>query len=254
MDNKKKFVPKCGSLSSIENIDSKNKLLNLLNAPTKKISDVLFGLIKADRSDLADTTHRLFTGILKNDLILELGKVIEHYRKKGEIKEDYLENDFNRMSLKEIFNIIDSDPPDEIKFKAIKSVFLSGVATSAKEGDEMLAYQYLSLLKRMDSGEILTLKTAYAIKNAKKFDPGFGQPLVMYQRNWPISIVNNSAISYKELVQLYEEILVGLKLLYPYDLMSDDTDGRNRRMTFRLTDLGISLCEFITNYDKDKKG
>lgn len=231
-------------------LDTKSDLMKLLKSSTEAISEFILGIVKSDRADWIDSSGRLFDAVLKNRLIIQLGNEIERYRQEGKIKQDFLETDCNQMSFKELLNIIDDDPPDEVKFNAIKSLFLAGVAKSSSEKDEILTYQYLQITKSLCSGELLMLKAAYQIANYKPIHELRNVSTVdPSKHNWLNAVARQAGFVQIDLADLYSENLVRLKLLLPID-------GKNPEQVlvgdkYRLTTLGVSLCEYMMMFDNE---
>ena len=97
--------------------------MKFLQEPTVKIAEALTGILASDFKDWKLSAGKIVQAVIKGSLLTQLGREIEKYQEEGKIKEDYLESDIDRASFKELLEFIDEEVPDEIRFKAIKSIF-----------------------------------------------------------------------------------------------------------------------------------
>lgn len=223
--------------------------MQFLQQPTVKIAEALTGILASDLKDWKLSAGKIIQATIKGNLLTQLGREIKKYREEGKIKEDYLESDINRASFKELLKFIDEETPDEIRFKAMKSIFL----TSAEGKDESLAYELLQICKQLSSGEILILKAAYDIVNSRLAP---NMPGVAHNENlanrWFALIAKQIGHDLPHLVAVHEDHLAALQLISPRSQpknFSVPTINFEPTQHFRLTPLGIKLCEFITRYD-----
>ena len=225
--------------------EDKQQLRKFMGNPTKAIAETFLGIMKTDKGAWLDSGVRLFDSLLKNRLIQQLVSEIERYQSEGKVKMDYMETDNNRMALKEVLKIIDEAPPDEEKFKAIKSLFLCNVEEGASGEDQMLTYQYLLLVNLLNSGEVMVLKAIYNIAKGRS-RPAVSLELIdgQHRENWYKAIARQAGFNHVPLSELYAEKLMALRLID--DAKRQHLDLRNNNM---LTSLGLSVCEFITKYE-----
>lgn len=88
-------------------LDSIKSVMQFLKQPTIKIAETLIGILASDLKDWKLSTGKIVQATIRGNLLTQLGREIEKYREEGKIKEDYLENDFNRSSFKELLKFID---------------------------------------------------------------------------------------------------------------------------------------------------
>ena len=182
---------------------------------------------------------------IKGKLFKQLGKEINKYREEGKIKEDYFATHKNQASLLELLQFIDNDIPDEEIFKAMKSIFFTGVASDADARQEEVAYQFLLLCKKLNSMDILILKACYGIFIGKDLE-GVNTGITNFG-DWVSTVSEKIGYDLPELVSASDPKLVELGLLSAR--AHSDQSGIRAGKEFRLTKLGIKLCEFITRWE-----
>lgn len=237
-----------GKENNLLKIDDAESLMKFLQEPTLKIAEAVTGILASDVKDWKLSAGKLVQATIKGKLFTQIGKEIEKYREEGKIKEDYFETDMNRASFKELLKFIDEETPDEIRFKAMKSIFLSSVSKDINEGDEELAYELMQICGKLSSGEILVLKASWDIVN-NRISPNISSGVshgLGDTRMWLSFIAQQIGHGIPSLVEVYEDTLIELKLI-----TSRKSDGSIFGPTqyFRLTPLGYKLCEFITKYE-----
>lgn len=219
--------------------DSK-ALAEFLQQPTEIIAEIITGVLASDLKDYKLIAGRVVQGALKFRLLTQLGRELKELREKGKIKEDYFATHKQQATLVELLEFIDEEVPDEELFKAVKSIFFASISKDASEEDSLLGYHFLQICKQLKSGDILLLKTCYQIlKEGKKehIETNISQ-------SW-LSICATYSELPKGIVELYEDNLMKFKLLSGRTY----SDGSGVQPgNFRLTDLAIKLCEFITRY------
>jgi len=215
--------------------------MKFLQQPTVKIAEVLTGILASDVKDYKLSAGQIVQASIKGRLLTQLGKELQKYKNKGEIKEDYFENDKNRMSFYELLKFIDEDVPDEERFKAMKSIFLVSISKDAKEEDEELAYEIMQICKKLSSGDLIILKAIYDMVQENKHNNG-----QRGAKDWLDIIAQQIGHSIPLLVEMHEEKLMKLKLIS--ERIYSDKSAFEKTKYFRLTELGYKLCEFISKY------
>ncbi len=222
-------------------------LMKILQQPTIKIAEFLTGVLVSELKDWKLSAGRLVQSVIKGNLLTQLGREIKKYQMKGEIKEDYLENNINQACFKEILTFIDSETPDEIRFRAMKSIFFCSISKDTKLEDQILAYQLMQICKQLSSGEILILKAIWDMRHNRIKAGVTLNPSTTRAREWLKNIALQIGHNLPHLVELHERKLIELSLItsrtYP------DRSGITHGSFYRLTDLGVKLCEFITRYE-----
>jgi len=220
------------------NLESKESIIEFLQKPTVAVAEAITGFLASDKKDLTLMAGKLVQGAIKVNLLSQLGIELKELREKGKIKEDYFATNNQRASLLELLKFIDSETPDEEVFNAVKAIFLKGISKDATSQDELIGYQLLKICKQLGSGEILTMKAVYETYKTEinKSNKTTGV------RQW-LNEVGEKLDVPSDMIELFENKLVELKLLG--DRKHADRSGIEAPETYRLTGLGIKMCEFI---------
>lgn len=223
-------------------------LMEFLRQPTIKIAEILTGVLVTDSRDWKLSAGKIVQATIKGNLLSQLGRELEKYRKEGKIKEDFLSTDKNRMSFYELLNFIDEEVPDEDHFRAMKSIFFASVSKNVREDEEKLAYELMQICKKLSGGDLLVLKAAYDVVNGHLAS---SMPTINHleknANNWLNLIAQQIGHDLPSLVEVHEKNLMELKLIS--DRTLSDRSGIQSTQHFRLTTLGYKLCEFITKYE-----
>ncbi len=227
------------------NILNPKDLATLLQQPSIKIAEFLSGFLASSTGDWKLSAGRIVQASIKFNLLTQLGRELQEYIKKGRIKEDYYTTDMNKASLNELLKFIDSEAPDNERFKAMKSIFFTGITKDADARKEEVAYQFLLLCKKLNSMDILIIKTCYKIYTGEDLENvntginAFG--------DWVNTVSEKIGYGLPELVSASDPKLAELGLLSGRTY--SDQSGIKVGKEFRLTTLSIKLCEFITKYE-----
>ncbi len=228
-------------------LENKEEIQEFLDKPTLSIAEALTGLL-ADNGLIPKSyilsAGRIVQGAIKGKLLTQLGLELSEYRKKGRIKEDYFASHKNQVTLLELLEFIDTEIPDEEIFNAVKSIFFASVSTDSNVQKEEVAYQLLLLCKKLNSMEILIIKTCYEVYLGKHIDINTG---INSYGEWVNAISEKIGYELPELVSSSDDKLVNLGLLSSRSY--SDKSGINPSKEFRLTKLGIKLCNFITEFN-----
>ncbi|MEK7559555.1 MAG: hypothetical protein AAB521_04585 [Patescibacteria group bacterium] len=182
------------------------------------------------------STGRLTQALFKGkDFYQQLYSEIQDYRKIGAIPDKKLNSKIGKTLLVELMRSIDEDFLDDEKFEALKTIFLKSVMKDTDEHSQMLAYQYFKVCKRLNSLDILVLRTAFGIfeepgSNQRHGDIREWEVLIAERLEIPIDLVTQSRLENNGArdnsnPSLYESSM-----------------GNNKH---GLTSLGIAIGEFI---------
>tara|TARA_R110002111_G_scaffold262504_1_gene338975 strand:+ start:166187 stop:166906 length:720 start_codon:yes stop_codon:yes gene_type:complete len=214
---------------------------------------------------LAETFHNLIEGITgvasseKKELYLSVGYILQRmrngnfvrtfkgewdkYRDKGKIKDDYLDSDQHQECLQEMLDFLDNDSPDNVRFSVLKNVFLNAATEDKSSRDDLLPQQLMRICRSLNSTEVLILQACYKL-NKKNMAPASHSA-----KNWRSAIVQNSDLRFRELVESHETSLEDKGLIHRRS--DPDKSHFSQLGHFRLTGLGIRLCEFMTEHEPD---
>ncbi len=213
-------------------------LSEFLNQPQVKIAEVITGALSMGRSDAILVGGRIVQGALKGHLMKQLGRELIILQERGRIEEDYAGKKFGFQSLVELMAFIDSEVPDEDRFKAVKALFYSIIDKEAPDGSDILRYQLFQICKRLNSSQLLTVKACYRL-----YKQGFNSN--NSAAVWLSTVAGEAGHRSVGLIENDETTLEREKLISGRTYT--DRGGVNNRNA-RLTDLGISLVENIMNY------
>ena len=215
------------------NFTDTKSLMKFLQEPTVKIAEALTGILASDFKDWKLSAGKIVQAVIKGSLLTQLGREIEKYQEEGKIKEDYLESDIDRASFKELLEFIDEEVPDEIRFKAIKSIFFSLIVKDITEDEELLSYQLMQICKQLSSAEILVLKAVWDMVNGKM--SGFTPSAVTGADMWLSNVAKYLGHNIPNLIEVHENNLMKLNLISGRTY--NDRSGIRAGNDFRLTAL-----------------
>ncbi|MBI2029941.1 hypothetical protein HYT02_05985 [Candidatus Gottesmanbacteria bacterium] len=218
------------------------ELVKLLEKPTIVIAEVLTGILSYGLTEYKLVTGRLIQSIIKKNLLTQLGRELDDLKVKGKIKEDYFATHLEQASLYELLKFIDEVIPDEERFKAMKSIFFTTISIDADEIKQQIGYQLLQVVKNLQSMDLLVLKVCYEIY--QKGDVRSTQ--IKSSGEWVNLVSDKIGYGLPQLVDQADERLVRLGLLSTRTF--GDKSGVRAGREFRLTPLGITVCEYITNF------
>ncbi|MHC4682535.1 MAG: hypothetical protein ACYTEK_28095, partial [Planctomycetota bacterium] len=209
------------------------------------LAEGITGVAAADRKDLALSVGHIFQSLRKGQFLSRFGEEWDSYREKGRIKDDYLETEQHRSCFQELLDFLDNDSPDEIRFEVMKKIFLVAASESTSDRNSLMPYQFLRLCRGMSSGEVIVLNTTYRIAKSE-------QPQDFSAAGaWLDLIAKESGLAHPALVEIHEERLIEKHLLSRR--VHGDRSGVALRPNFRLTSLGLDLCDYIASYDSSSE-
>ena len=205
------------------------------------LAEGITGIAASERKDLSLSVGHIFQSFRKGQFLSRLGEEWDSYREKGRIKDDYIDTEQHRSCLQELLDFLDNDSPDEIRFEVMKKVFIAAATETASNRNSLLPYQFLRLCRGMSSGEIIVHNATYEIAKSESI------PNITGVNQWLKVIAEKSGLGHTSLVEIYEEDLIKKHLL-SRRLFSDGS-GIATKPHFRLTSLGLELCDYIASYD-----
>lgn len=117
-----------------------------------------------DRKDLVLSGGQLIQGAIKLDLWNEFLNLLNRQRDKGKVKKVFYQSRQGRINFNELFSYLDNkDTPDKDVFEIMSKIFYASITTNSKTEDEIKAYQYLQISKKLSSIDVLVFNEAYKI-------------------------------------------------------------------------------------------
>jgi len=205
------------------------------------LAEGITGIVASDRKELAFSVGHIFQSLRKGQFLSKFLSEWNAYRDKGRIPKDYHETEQHHTCLQEMLEFLDHDSPDEIRFEVMKKVFLVAATETVSDRNSLLPYQFLRLCRGMSSGEVIVLNSTYRIAKSEQFRD------IHAANQWLDVIAKKSGLSHKSLVEIYEEDLIKKHLISRR--VHSDQSGVAVTPHFRLTSLGLELCDYISIYD-----
>ena len=129
---------------------------------------------------------------------------VEELRNRGRIADDYWSTDQGKDCLQEIVDCIEKDSPDQVRFDAVKKLFLVAATEEHSDRDSPLPLEFMRTCRSLSSAEILILSTAY--RCGKKL--GMGKSCVRFKNlaNLPVDLIGEAItrIPVEEFIRMYE--------------------------------------------------
>lgn len=214
---------------------------------------MITGVLSSETKDWKLSAGKLVQATIKGNLLTQLGRELKKYGKEGKIKEDYFATHKTRASLYELLKFLDEEVPDEELFRAIKSIFFSGISIKATEQDEALSYEFLQTAKQLSGTEILILKANFDIAEGRASDDveiRLRQLSLPYMRSSWRQIISVQ-MRYGEFDSVVSKYEINLEMSGLISRRQEDnrfSSDFEPTKKFRLTEFGYKFCQFMTNY------
>jgi hypothetical protein len=216
------------------------KLDTILDVAVRDGIATVAGILSSDRKDLVLSAGKVMQTIRGGGFLKALEDEFKEYRDKGRIKDEYLVSDQAKNNLQILLNFIDDDSPDEVRFNAMKAIFLGAATEEMSSRDDTISTELLKIGRSLTSGELLVLVTAYRLKSSVNLQEHWGAA------QWVTKVAQESHLDYPELVEIHEQKLMEKYLLSGRTM--SDRSGVSVNPHFRLSGLAIRLCDFIKAY------
>lgn len=237
MDDQEIILPKDES-------DMKTKLISLIQEPASQLAEFVTGVLVSDTAVWKLSVGKIVQATVRGRLLQQLGTEIQKYKETGRIEEDYLASNRSTATFSELLEFIDEETPDKEVFDALKSIFLKSIEVGADEAVKVRAQQLLKIAKQLESMDVLVLRAVYTV---------YSKPLPEYHNinttgEWMGIVSKLVGYDLPELVSQSNEKLEKMSLLS--ERTYGDKSGVRSGREFRLTSLGIKLCEHIVAFDE----
>ena len=219
---------------------NKDQIAQLFDDPKGSL-ELLTGYLMLDKQSLRIKIGHFAQSVLQGNAQEQINREIKEQREKGKIR-DFTEDERGTTSWAELMKEIDDNMPDSDKLEAMKVFFIEVNKTNATDEERMLNYQIFKIAKNLDSGKLLILKAAYAVRG----EVGTGEWTIP---RWAEVIAKKLGHGLTALVLKDESALMELGLISPHRDMSAGLPNQRAEVSNgRLTDLGFKLCQTIQNY------
>ncbi len=228
-------------------------ITTFLQQSTIATAEFLTGVLASDQNAYKLSAGRLLQSVVKNNLFTQLGREIAEYRSTGIIKEDYFATHKNQVTLLELLKFIDEDVPDEELFKAAKSIFFTSIGIDSTPKEEMLAYEFMTTIRKLSGTEILILKANYEI--ATGILKGGNTTTTIeksnrYREYWRNCIARQMGEqAMHSVIDKYEVNLEELGIINRREHIERAAGSFTPTSHFRLTEIGVMFCGYISKYE-----
>lgn len=212
--------------------ESEDTTLNIIDQTLKAAAEGLTGIAASDRKALAMSLGHILQRMRGGSFLSQVKKEWGAYREQGRIKDNYLNTTQHKECFQELLDFLDGESPDEVRFEALKSIFLRAATEEETDRSSVLPQQYMRIIRSLSAGEVILLAASY------KYPSTDGAAV-----NWISNMASKSPLKIPELVEIHEDALIRKHLITPR--MHGDRSGVSRGVHGRLTRLGINICEFI---------
>jgi len=212
----------------------------ILDKVYKNLAEGITGIAASKKEDLYLSAGYLLQRARSGEFLKTFMNEWNKFREKGRIQDEYTYTEQHQECLQEMLDFLDNDSPDQIRFSVLKNIFLNTATESFSSRDDVLPQQLLRIGRSLNSAEVLIIQTAY--KLSKEGEDASKRST----RDWRYAISRNSPLGYPELVESNEQTLENKGLIHRR--VDPDNSMFSKPGHFRLTGLGLRLCEFMTEY------
>ncbi|MFH1277139.1 MAG: hypothetical protein ABIK65_02005 [Candidatus Eisenbacteria bacterium] len=203
------------------------------------------GMVGSDRATLMMIPGRLIQAARNRTFLQQFAAEYDSLVEKGRIRPDYQKTEQGISCLQELLAALDNAPVDETKFQMLKRLFLAVASERVTSRDDPTPQLIMRIARGLSSGEIFVLSVSYEKSKSDEIVARVGSNV----DSWSREIASTSPIQLMGLVEFYETGLMEKKLITERTL--SDRSGFRRTRHFRLTDLGVRLCEILSAGDPD---
>ncbi len=160
------------------------------------------GVAASEKRALLLSLGHILQRIRGGQFLSQLKAEWEDYQDMGKVKDDYIDTNQHQECFQELLDFLDGNSPDQLRFDALKRIFLKAATEEESERDSVLPQQYMRMVRSLSAGEAILLFSAY----------GFTDALTLAQA-WLTQMAKSSQLQFPELVELHEEGLMKKQLL-----------------------------------------
>ena len=236
-----------GTPKALEKVAQETGFIGLMREALRRWDAIVTRAVGTPKGELFMSLGHLFQGARNHDFLRQLARELEHLRRKGDIADDYEGTEQAKACFQELLAALEDPPVDEVKFNALKSLFIAAALEGKSTREDVLPQQLLAIAGKMESGEVLLLAAVYSLVqdgSADKMMTATDGTLIR-ARKWLKPVLERSGFGVIQIVEHYEDRLIEKRLLSPRNKHGVDMGKR-----VRLTELGHLLSQFIAEGDK----
>jgi len=205
------------------------------------LAEGLTGIATSDRKELGLSIGYIFQRLRGGQFLSQLTREWKKFQEKGRIKDDYQFTEQHKVCLQEVLDFLDKDSPDEMRFSALKQVFLLAATEEISDRHSILPQQYMKICRTLTSGEILVLNACYQMTQEE--EPSKAREPAT---RWLDKVAKVSGLEHPALVAFHEDELINKKLLS--ERLGSERGKVFLNPYFRLTSLAYDICKYIESY------
>lgn len=224
-------------------LDNRKDIESIMSSSISETIAGISGILSADKKDYIVSLGRILQRYRGAGFLEQIANEWRVYVDKGLIKDDYQTTNQCLTSLQEIMDFLDNEIADEVRLDLLKKIFLVSAKEEFFDRDSPLPIMYLKTCRKLNSGEVMVLRTVYECA----MDDSLQEKRITGAVDWLAIISERSGLVYPELCELYEQELIEKNLISARH--HSDRSGVITGKHFRLTDLGYSLCSYIEAYE-----
>jgi hypothetical protein len=231
--------------SKIANLQDPGVLEEFLNKPLTFIAETIIGAIAVEKNGLFLSGGRIVQALLKGRLFQQWAAEFKKLRETGRIPDDFADKKYGFQTWVELMTIIDEESPDADRLEALKAMFFAVNKVETTDGEKIKAYQLWQIAKRLNSGELLLLKTAY--ENRDRYGQDADPKNKHSFSNWTKYMSSAVGHSSEGLIALYYKQPAALGLLS--ESVQNALGSFISPTNAGLTELGFMFCANIEAYE-----
>lgn len=218
--------------ADVAKLQEPNVLDQFLEHPTTAALEVITGAFAGGGKGLLVSAGRIAQGLVRGQMYEALADEIRRLREAGKLPDDLGSTKHGLHTWAELCAIIDDECPDADRLEALKAAFYAVNRLNQEDKDRNLAYQVWRVAKKLESADVLLLRTM--VENQSSLGGISGQ-------QWAIQAANRAGLQ-PELVRNSIEHLATLRAVYaPGSPFNEAT----------LLDLGRLIVRNIKTYEVD---
>lgn len=229
--------------NEIEPISFEKDTPALLSTILTNLFEGLTGIAASERKDWSLSLGHILQRMRGGQFLVTLLREWNQYLEKGRIKDDYQRTEQHKSCLQELLDFLDNDSPDELRFSAMKKIFLIAATEEVSDRNGLLPYQYMRICRSLSSGELIVLNSCYRLSG----EDWWKNIEVPSTREWLKTVAKETGLDHYELVELHEDSLIKKKLFTARRY--GDGSGVSLQPYYRLTQLGYEICRYIDHYE-----
>lgn len=218
-----------------------NKVISFFSGTIQEVHDVVFKQeIKNTINSVAKfISYRKGVGLMKR-----FAEAINDRVEKGEFSKEDCSTENAKNYFETVTEYIENRTPNHIKYEAIQAIFMSAMKNI--DTADVLPKTYLNILFNLSDNALIILFTNYKLIKGDK---------MVWSRSgsidaWASTIASSCSFAgIKEIVFNHENELVDNHLIAERTGSNGQVLGNAN--SFRMTDLGIKMCEFIESDDPE---